>query len=103
MARSNANTTGTINIVSSGEAVALELNGRDTVTLHITEDATATYQIDGRVVGGTWRENIGPTTFSGGGDHSKTFDFAAEEIRVRCSTGAGGSDNNATITLMAGG
>lgn len=102
MAKSSATTSETISIDSSGNAVALELNGRDTVTLHISEDAAATYQVDGRKVGGTWRENLA-SEYTGGGPHSDTFDFAAEEMRVRCSSGTAGSGDEATITVMAGG
>lgn len=103
MSRSSATTVETIGIDSSGNAVTLELNGRTTVTLHITEDDSASYKIDGRKVGGTWRENIGPSSYSGGGPHSETITFAAEEMRIRCSSGTSGTGDEATITIMAGG
>lgn len=102
MSRSNANTEEVIGIDSAGNATALELNGRDTATIHITENATATYQVDGRIVGGTWRQNMS-SEYSGGAPHADTFDFAVEEMRVRCSNGTAGNGDEATITIMTGG
>lgn len=104
MAHSTKEIEETIGIDSSGNAVSIIPAGRDTLTLHITEDASATYQIDGRVRGGTWRENIGPNgEYSGGGPHHDTVTITGGELRIRCSSGTGGSNDEATISLMMGG
>jgi len=102
MSRSSAAVEETIGIETAGNSASLELQGRDTVTIHITEDAAADYVIDGRIRGGTWKQDLGPT-YSGGGPHADTFDIAVEEIRVRCSTGTATAGDSATITVFGGG
>lgn len=102
MSRSNAKTTDTINIDSSGNTVALELHGRSLVSMHITGDDTAEYQWDARIIGGTWQQDVS-TEYTGQSDYDDILETGAEEIRVRCSNGTGGTDDEATIILMAGG
>lgn len=92
----------TIGIDSAGNAVSVRMHGATMVSMHITGDATAEYQWDGRIRGGTWRENIGPE-YTGASDYDDTVETAWAEVRLRCSTGTAGSGDQATITISAGG
>lgn len=102
MGKSSAVTEETISIDSSGEAVALELNGRTIVSVYVTGDATAEYEWDARKVGGTWQTNVS-TEYTGQSDYDDVLETGAEEVRLRCSSGTGGSGDEATILIMAGG
>lgn len=102
MGKSNANTSETIDIENSGNSVTLELNGRTVVSFFINGDSAATYNVDARIVGGTWRQDVGQT-YSGSSNHDDAFDTGAEEIRIRCSSGSGTPGDSATIDIMAGG
>jgi len=101
MARSATNTDETIDIENSGNAVELTLGGRTTVSLVIEGDATATYQLDIRRTGGSWKTNI--VEYSGSSDYDDAFETGAQEVRVRCSSGSGGGGDQADILLMASG
>lgn len=102
MGKSSATTTETIDIETSGNSVALELNGRTHISLAIRGDSAASYVLDARKVGGTWRKDVGKT-FSGNSDYSDVLRTGAEEVRVRCSSGSGTPDDSADIDLMGAG
>lgn len=102
MGKSTAHTEDTISIDASGNAVALELNGRTIVSFIIEGDATAEYQLDARRVGGSWKQNVGKE-YTGASDYDDVVETGAEEIRIRCSTGTAGTGDEAAILMMAGG
>jgi len=39
--------------------------------------------------------------YTGNGDYDDTFETGAEELRIRCASGTGTADDQATVTLMA--
>jgi hypothetical protein len=92
----------TIDIESAGGAVSVILGGATIVSLHIRGDATAEYQWDARPRGGSWIQNIG-TEHTGQSDYDEVFETGVEEVRIRCSTGTGGSGDTADVYLSAGG
>lgn len=92
----------TITIDSSGNAVPVQMHGATIVSLTIRGDASAEYQWDARIRQGDWKENVG-TEYTGSADYDDVLETGAHEVRIRCSSGTGGTDDEATITLSAGG
>lgn len=92
----------TISIDSGGNEVSVRMHGSATVTAAIRGDATAEYQWDGKVRGGSWVENVG-TEHTGSADYDETLTTGFAAVRIRCSSGTSGSGDEATITLSAGG
>ncbi|WP_049979366.1 hypothetical protein [Halolamina rubra] len=88
----------TIDIETSGNAVALRLLGASIVDVHIRGDAAADYVVDVRKNGGSWIQNV-RAGYSGSADYDDVLETGAEELRVRCTSGTGAADQ-ATITLM---
>lgn len=99
----NTTTEETIGIDASGNDVQILLAGRTVVSLDIAGDGAASYQIDGRASGGAWKKDVGPKTYSGSSDYSDVLNTGVEEMRIRCSNGTGGTDDEATILISAGG
>lgn len=95
-------TEATIDIENSGNAASVLMHGATVLSIHIRGDATAEYQVDVRKRGGDWIQNVG-TEHTGASDYDEVYTTGAHEVRVRCSSGSGGADDQATITLMAGG
>lgn len=102
MGKSSATTEETIDIENAGNRATLILEGRTIVSLAIRGDGAATYQLDARERGGSWKQDVGKE-FSGQSDYDDVLETGAQEIGVRCSTGTGSAGDQATITLMAGG
>jgi len=94
----------TINIDSAGNAVSVSMEGATIVSVHIRGDATAEYQWDARPRGGSWTDfqDIGPE-YTGSSDYDDVLETGVEEVRIRCSSGTGGTDDEADIYLSAGG
>ncbi len=92
----------TINIETAGGTAAIRMLGATIVSLHIRGDATAEYQWDARLRGGSWIENVADE-HTGSADYDAVRETGDVEVRVRCSSGSGGADDQATITLSAGG
>lgn len=99
---SNA-TEQSIDIETSGNAVSLLLAGRTVVSFDIDGDAAASYQIDARKDGGTWKNDVGPKTYSGSSNYDDVLETGAEEIRIRCSSGTGTPGDSADMLISAGG
>jgi hypothetical protein len=93
-------TEDTIDIETSGNAVALRLLDNNIVDLHIRGDATADYAVDVRTNGGSWIQGV-RSGYTGSADYDDVLETGAEEIRIRCTNGTGSSGDSATITLMA--
>ncbi|QLH80976.1 hypothetical protein [Halosimplex pelagicum] len=91
---------GTIDIETSGDAVALRLVGNNIVDVHIRGDAAADYAVDVRKNGSDWIEGV-RSGYSGSANYDDVLETGADEIRLRCTNGTGTADNSATITLMA--
>ena len=102
MSRSSAVVEETISIDSSGNSVSLRLQGRTIVSFVIEGDANAEYQWDARRTGGNWKQNVGKE-YTGASNYDDVVETGAQEVRIRCSSGTGGTNDEATITLMAGG
>jgi len=103
MARSAKVTEETIETTSSGNAVALDISGRTELFIHINGNAGNEFQVDVRRTGGSWIQNVG-SSFTGSANYTtESRTVAAQEVRIRCSSGSGGSSDTATITLMASG
>jgi hypothetical protein len=92
----------TIGIDSAGNSVAIRMMGATIASFAIRGDAAAEYQIDGRVRNGTWKQDVG-SEYTGSSDYDDTVETGWHEIRIRCSSGTGGSGDEATITLSTGG
>lgn len=92
----------TIGIDSAGNSVTVQMHGATVVSMHISGDAAASYQWDGRTRQGTWHQNVG-SEYTGSADYDDTLTTGWAEVRLRCSSGTGGSGDQATITLCAGG
>jgi hypothetical protein len=91
----------TIDIENAGNAVALRLLGATIVSVYIEGQANASYQVDVRRNGGSWIQDVGDT-YAASPDADDVIETGVEELRVRCSSGSGGSGDQATITIMAG-
>jgi len=89
-----------IDIESSGNAVSLDLKGHTIVDLHIRGAAAASYEVDVRINKGSWINGV-RSGYSGSADYDDVLETGADEIRIRCSSGTGTADQQATITLMA--
>lgn len=92
----------TISIETAGGTASVRMMGSTIVSAHIRGDATAEYQWDVRRRQGGWIENVN-TDHTGSADYDAVYETGAQEVRIRCSSGSGGADDEATITLMAGG
>jgi len=90
----------TIDIETSGNAVALRVLGSNIVDVHIRGDAAADYEVDVRRNGGSWLQDV-RSGYTGSADYDDVLETGAEEIRIRCSSGTTTADDSATITLMA--
>lgn len=93
-------TEATISIEESGEAVELRTLGASVVTVVIEGDASADYEWDVRQRDGDWKDGVGDD-YTGSADYDDVRETGADEVRIRCSSGSGGADDEATITLMA--
>jgi len=102
MSRSANYTEQTISIDSSGNSAAIDIGGRTLVSMIVEGDAAADYAWDARRTGGDWKQGVG-TTYSGSSDHDDVIETAAEEVRLRCTSGTGGSNDEADILLMGSG
>lgn len=91
-----------IDIENAGGSASIRLLGATTVSMHVRGDAAAEYQWDARLRGGDWIQNVGPE-YSGSADYDDVWDTGDAEVRLRCATGTGTADDQATITLSAGG
>lgn len=92
----------TISIDASGASVSVRMHGATIVSMDVSGDATAEYQWDGRIRGGSWKQNIGPE-YTGQANYDDTVETAWWEVRLRCSSGSGGTGDEATIAISAGG
>ncbi|MFC6973646.1 hypothetical protein ACFQL1_01540 [Halomicroarcula sp. GCM10025709] len=90
----------TIDIESAGNAVALRLLDNNIVDVHVRGDGTADYAVDVRKNGRDWIQGV-RSGYSGSADYDDVLEFGADEIRLRCTSGTGTTDDEATITLMA--
>ncbi len=90
----------TIDIETSGATVDLRLLGANIVNVHIQGDNAADYHVDVRRNGGDWIQNV-RSDYTGNGDYDDTLETGAEELRIRCASGTGTADDQATVTLMA--
>lgn len=89
----------TIGIDASGNAVSYRPQGASEITVVIRGDSAADYALDVRKRQGTWKQNIG-SAYTGSADYDDQRTTGADEIRIRCTSGTGGSGDEATITLM---
>lgn len=92
----------TIDIETSGNAVALALNGHALVGVHIRGDAAADYAVDVKRRQGSWIQAV-TAGYSGNADYDDVVEQPAHELRIRCTSGTAGSGDQATITLIADG
>jgi len=90
----------TIDIETSGEVVSLDLLGHSIVSVHIQGDGAAEYEWDVRRNGGDWIQGV-REAYTGSASYNDVVETGAEEVRLRCSSGTGGADDQATITIMA--
>jgi hypothetical protein len=103
MARSPAVVEQDIDVENSGNAVSLDIGGRTELFININGETGNEYQVDVRRTGGSWIQNVG-SSFTGSANYTtESRTVAAQEVRLRCSSGSGGSGDTATITLMASG
>jgi len=89
----------TISIDSAGNAVSFRPQGAAELTLVIRGDANADYAWDVRKRQGTWTQGIG-SNYTGSADYDDQRTTGADEVRLRVTSGTGGSGDEATITLM---
>jgi hypothetical protein len=89
----------TIGIDSSGNTVSFRPQGASEITLVIEGDAAADYAWDVRKRQGSWKKDIG-SNYTGSSNYNDQRTTGADEVRIRCSSGTGGSGDEATITLM---
>lgn len=92
----------TIDIENAGATVSIRMMGAELASVHIRGDATAEYQWDVRNRHGDWIENAS-SEYTGSSDYDDTFETGVEEVRIRCSTGTSGTDDQADVLLSAGG
>jgi hypothetical protein len=103
MARSPAVVEEEIETTSSGNAVSLDIAGRTELFINVNGNSGNEFQVDVRRTGGSWIQNVG-SSFTGSANYTtESRTVAAQEVRLRCSSGSGGSSDTATITLMASG
>jgi len=102
MSRSATYTEATIDIENSGNAASIDLSGRTIVSMIVEGDGTAEYQWDAKRTGGTWKQNVGKE-YTGSSDYDDVMETGAQEVRLRCSSGTGGSGDTADILLMGSG
>lgn len=102
MSKSNRVSDETIDIETSGNAVALRLSGRTIVSMLVEGDGAADYAWDVRKTGGGWKQGVGKS-YSGASNYDDVIETGVEEIRLRCTSGTGGAGDSADILLMAGG
>lgn len=92
----------TIDIENAGGSASIRMLGATIVSVHIKGNGVAEYQWDVRRRGGSWIQDVGPE-YTGQSNYDDVLETGATEVRVRCSSGTGSPDDEATITLMAGG
>jgi len=93
----------TIDIEAAGGSVAIKMFGADLFSLSIRGDDTAEYRLDARLDGSDdWTEDV-DETYSGAADYNDFVRTGMPEVRVRCTSGTGTPDDEATIKLAAGG
>lgn len=103
MARSAAVAEESIDVENSGNDVALKIGGRTQLFIRINGETGNEFEVDVRRTGGSWIQNVG-SSFTGSANYTEeSRTVAAQEVRIRCSSGTSNGGDSATITLMASG
>lgn len=95
--------TETVDIENAGGVVSLRHPGNAYYDISIDGDGVAEYVIEERARGkDSWRRADG-RDFTGSSDYDITASSDRLWVRVRCTSGTGSADDQATIRISAGG
>lgn len=92
----------TIDIETAGGSASVKMGGATLASIHIRGDAAASYRIDVKTRDGSWITDVGPS-YSGSSNYDDDVQTGMQFLRVWCTSGTGGSGDEATITIGAGG